>query len=213
MKIVGVRPARQSRVTLLTESGEEILLDKKTWEESPFGVDSSLSDTELCELVALSERNRARNKAVFLLSRRDYSQRELAQKLCREKGRYYADRREAAEEAAAYMQELGYVNDEAYARHLAQRYHRERLYPRRRVIQTLTEKGIDRVTAETAVQELSREDWELALELLYKKRYNVSDDAGERDKAAAALARFGFSGEDIRRAIRAWQEAEVTDEY
>ena len=71
---------------------------------------------------------------MFLLSKRDFSRRELEQKLCREKGRYVAGKKEVAAQTAAYMEELGYVNDAHYAERLAERYCKERLYPKRRIL-------------------------------------------------------------------------------
>lgn len=206
MIVVGVRPARQSRVKLLTDTGEEIVIDKKTWEESPFSVESSLSEDQLCELIRVSDHRRAQSRAVYLLSKRDLSRRELEQKLCREKGRYVAENKELAQQTAARMEELGYVNDAAYAEHLAERYSCEKLYPRRRIIQKLIEKGIARTLAEEAVAALETADEDLALEFLLKKRYTVPSEQHEADRIAAALMRYGFAGEDIRRAMRRWVE-------
>jgi len=206
MIVVGVRPARQSRVILCMDTGEEFTLDKTTWEESAFSVDSSLSVAQLEALLDESNHRRAKSRAVYLLSKRDFSRRELEQKLCREKGRYVAENKEIAKETAAYMEELGYVNDAAYAERLAERYSTERLYPKRRVVQKLQEKGIDRAVAEEAVAAIEAEDADLALEFLRKKRYTVPDEQKEADRIVAALARYGFGLEDIRRAMRRWME-------
>ena len=209
MIVVGVRPARQSRVTVCMDTGEEFIMDKKTWEESPFRVDSSLSTEQLEALLKESDHRRAQSRAVYLLSKRDFSRRELEQKLCREKGRYVAEKKDLARETAAYMEELGYVDDAAYAARLAERYSAERLYPKRRILQKLMEKGITRATAEEAVAAVQTEDADLALEFLMRKRYTVPDEQREADRIAAALARYGFGGEDIRRAMRRWMEENV----
>ena len=206
MIVVGVRPARQSRVKLLTDTGEEVLIDKKTWEESSYSVDSSLSEEQLYELIQVSDHRRAQSRAVYLLSKRDFSRRELEQKLCREKGRYVPENRELAQQTAARMEELGYVNDATYAERLAARYSLERLYPRRRIVQKLIEKGISRTMAEEAVSTLETEDADLALEFLKRKRYTIPKEQHEADRIAAAMARYGFAGEDIRRAMRRWME-------
>lgn len=206
MIVVGVRPARQSRVKLLLDTGEEILIDKKTWEESAFSVDASLSEEQLEELLRVSDHRRAQSRAVYLLSKRDLSRRELEQKLCREKGRYLPENKELAQQTAARMEELGYVNDAAYAGRLAERYSCEKLYPRRRIVQKLIEKGIARTLAEKAVAVLETADEDLALEFLMKKRYTVPSEQHEADRIAAALMRYGFAGEDIRRAMRRWME-------
>lgn len=206
MRIVGVRPARQSRVKVLTDTGEEWLIDKKTWEESPFSEDSLLTDEQLEALLVQSDHRRAQSRAVYLLSKRDLSRHELEQKLCREKGRFVPESRELARETAAYMEELGYVNDAAYAARLAERYTAERLYPRRRVMLKLLEKGIARQEAEQAVAALETDDEHLALEFLRKKRYTIPKDRQEAERIAAAMARYGFASEDIRRAMHRWVE-------
>lgn len=206
MIITAVKPARQSRVTLLFDNGEELVIDKGLWEESPFGVGSSLSRLQIEELVAASQKRRARNKAIFLLSKRDYSRKELEQRLCREGGRFVADNREAARQAAAAMEEYGYVNDKAYAERLARRFCLEKCYPHRRAEQALCEKGIARDIAAEAVKTIEKEDWQLALEFLRKKRYTVGDD-----RAAAAMARYGFSHDTVRRALAAFSEEQNND--
>lgn len=208
MRVVEVRRRRGHQVMVVADDGTETLLDKRTWEESPYGVDSFLSLEQWEELCERSKRDRARDKAVFLLSRRDYSRRELEQKLCREKGRYCADHKDTAAQAAAYMEELGYVNDTAYAARLARQYQESRLYPARRAVEKLCEKGIARETARAAVEALELDDAQLALEFLRKKRYNVPNTREEAEKIAAALGRYGFSGEDIRHAMRAWENEE-----
>lgn len=203
-----VRPRRGQQVVLVWDDGEETILDKRTFEESPYGVGSFLSCDELEELCALSRRNRAREKAVFLLSRRDYSRRELEQKLCREKGRYHPENQEAAAEAAAYMEQLGYVKDTQYAHRLACEYRDVRCYPRRRALEKLCEKGIAREVAREVLDEMEWDDTQLALEFLIKKRYNIPRSREETEKQLAALARYGFAGEDIRRAMRRREEEE-----
>ncbi len=208
MIVVGVSPARQSRVTVRMDTGEEFLIDKKTWEESVYTAGSSLSQEELETLLSESDHRRAKSRAVYLLSKRDLSRRELEQKLCREKGRYVPENKEIARETAAYMEELGYVNDAAYAERLAVRYSGERLYPRRRVIQKLQEKGIGRTLAEQAVEAIEKTDDDLALEFLIKKRYTVPKEQADADRIAAAMARYGYAGEDIRRAMRRWMEGD-----
>ncbi len=208
MIITALKPARQSRVVLMLDNGEEVIIDKGLWEESPFGVGSSLSRLQIEELEVASAKRRVRNKAMYLLSKRDYSRKELEQRLCREGGHYVADNREAAIEAAAAMEEYGYVNDRHYAERLARRFCLEKCYPHRRAEQALCERGIARDIAAEAVALIEQEDWQLALEFLRKKRYTVGE---ENERAAAALARYGFSHESVRRALAAFSEEEYDD--
>lgn len=191
---------------LTFDDGSEVSIDKTVWEESPYGVGSSFSYEELEALRVTSDRRRAESKAVFLLSKRDLSRRELEEKLCREKGKYCADNREAAAAAAARMEALGYVNDERYARHLAEQYARVKLYPRRRIVEELMHKGIDREVAREAAAELELDEAQMALAFLAKKRYTVPKDNKERQRIVGALVRYGYSSEVIRRALNAWGE-------
>jgi hypothetical protein len=70
----------------------------------------------------------------------------------------------------------------------------------------LCEKGIARDIAAEAVKTIEKEDWQLALEFLRKKRYTVGDD-----RAAAAMARYGFSHDAVRRALAAFSEEQNND--
>ena len=105
------------------------------------------------------------------------------------------------------MEELGLVDDEAYARRLARDLLARKHYPRRRLAQELTGKGIDRALAEEAaaeaMEEAETDDGQQALELLRKKYYNRLYDENARRKTAAALARYGFGGDAVRRAMEA----------
>ena len=206
MIITATRPIRGHKVTLSFDDGSEITMDKTVWEESPYGVDSSLSSAEIEALCTLSQRRRAESKAVFLLSKRDLSRRELEQKLCREKGRYHAENREAAAAAAARMEELGYVNDEAYAYRLAEQFARIKLYPRRRIIDELMHKGIDRDVVREAADSVEMDETEMALAFLKKKRYTVPQNTKELQRIAGALTRYGYSADVVRRALRIWGE-------
>lgn len=212
MIITAVCPVRGHQVKLTFADGGEVCIDKTVWEESPYGVDSSLSDAALEELCAVSARRRAESKAVFLLSKRDLSRRELEQKLCREKGRYHAENREAAQAAAEHMEQLGYINDAAYARRLAEQFVRVKLYPKRRVTDELIRRGIDREIAREAAAETEADETELALAFLAKKRYTVPMTAQELQRVAGALARYGYSAETVRRALSLWQEEDLPDE-
>ena len=195
MTITEIRK-RRGRLYLLVLDGEPAMtVDIRTFEESPYRVGSSLSEEELRALLDESGRRRAEEKAVYLLSRGDHSRRGLEEKL-----RRFSDR-EAAAQAAQRMEELGYVNDERYALRLARDLTERKLYPRRRAVQELCARGVDRELAVRAVEETEKEDLDKALELIVKKHYNRLHDEDGRRKAGAALARYGFDGGTIRRAL------------
>lgn len=212
MILTATRLARGHRVVLSFDDGCECEIDKTVWEESPYGVGSSFSHEQIEELCAVSSRRRAVDKAVWLLSKRDLSRRELERKLCREKGKYHPENREAAAAAAARMEELGYVNDEAYAHRLAEQFARVKLYPRRRIVDELMRRGVARDMAYDAAQRVDADETELALAFLAKKRYTVPQDITERQRIAAAMARYGYEADTVRRALRLWSKEDLSNE-
>ena len=119
MIITDIQRIRGHQVQLSFDGAPDVQIDLRVWEESSLKAGSSLSEEGLEALLARSRQTRAREKALYLLSKRDYSKKELTDRLCREKGRFQSDRTEAAAAVAGRMEELGLVNDEAYAARLA----------------------------------------------------------------------------------------------
>jgi regulatory protein len=94
-------------------------------------------------------RETARDRALNLLSFRDRSSRELEQRLLR--AGYEPDEVVAALEG---LQRVGLVDDERFARAVVEQQAGRRLSGRRAVAAALFAKGVDRATAEAALQEL-----------------------------------------------------------
>ena len=144
--------------------------------------------------------------AETLLGRQAYSARGLLDKLT-EKG---YDEPEAIA-AVRRLMELGYLDDEGYARDLAASLTR-RGYGARRVRQTLIAKGVDAETADEAIpedQDAAAAQIERWLSKLYKGK---PLDAKEKSRLYGALARRGFDGEAIRRGLRNLQNGFEDDE-
>lgn len=174
-------------------------IDRRTLDEAGYRQGDTITEAAWQALLEASARNRAREKALYLLSMRDRSKGELIRKLAEESGE------EIAAQTADRMEELGFLDDDALARRWAADLSRRKCYPRRRVEQELTARGFDRDTAHEAAAETQTEDSFLALELLRKKYYNKMATEDGRRKTTAALARYGFSYEAIRRAMQNWE--------
>lgn len=206
MRIDDVQRRRGSLVQLVLDGEPAALIDRKTFEESPYEVGSSLSEEQWVALKKESKTRRAWDKALYLLSLRDYARAQLQRKLEREAGS------ELARETVERLERAGLLNDGAYARRLARDMVERRHFSRRRTLQELTARGLDRETAEEAVEELEPDDAEQALELLRKKRYNELSDPDTRRRAASALARAGFSWDAVRCAMERRREELAEDE-
>ena len=206
MRIDDVQRRRGSLVQLVLDGEPAALIDRKTFEESPYEVGSSLSEEQWVALKKESKTRRAWDKALYLLSLRDYARAQLQRKLEREAGS------ELARETVERLERAGLLNDGAYARRLARDMVERRHFSRRRTLQELTARGLDRETAEEAVEELEPDDAEQALELLRKKRYNELSDPDTRRRTASALARAGFGWDAVRCAMERRREELAEDE-
>lgn len=176
------------------DDGEQTDVYRPTWDTFGYTVGDSLREEEREALLRQAAEERAKEYAVWLLSQRDYSQTELSRKLRQKVGK------EKAETAAQRMEELGLVNDERYARRLARDLCLRKHYPRRRAVEALAAKGIDRDTAKAAVEETNSDDVQQALALLEKKWYTATCDEKKRLQIRDSLIRYGFSYETVRAA-------------
>ncbi len=109
------------------------------------------------------------------------------------------------------MEELGLVNDAQYARNLAEELLQRKRFAARRAEYELLQQGIDRALAQEMVEELAPEPEE-SLRFLLERKYqrSLSDEKGRR-RVFAALQRLGYSGEDIRTALRDYIDYENED--
>lgn len=207
MRITGLKRVRGQQYVLTLDNDEEreVTVDAATFDQSLYRVDGTIDSEQLEELLSLSQKNRALSRALYYLSGRDYAAKELERKLSR------STEKETAAAVVERLSEVGLVNDREYARRLAAQLAQYRHYPRRRILQELYVKGIGREDAAAAMEDLESDDLEQALALIRKKYYNKLSDRVAREKTAAALARYGFDFDTVRRAIGAATEDTAED--
>ena len=201
MTITEARRQRRSLYLLVLDGERELLVDVRTFDESVYRVGGSISEEQLEALLQQSMYNRARERALYLLSVRDYACRELERKLLDEATP------DIAAAVVARLKEVCLLDDEQYASRMARSLSEYKQMPRRRVMQELQRRGVAREIAQTAAEELACEDFEQALAILQKKYYNKMSDRDSRRRVVAALARRGFSYEAVRQAMQAFDAA------
>ena len=130
------------------------------------------------------------------------SYRALSAKGLREKLLDKGHDEEAADYALAWLTERHLLDDTAYAESVVRSCARKG-YGEMRIRQELTRRGVDRETAEAAMQSFSA-DREQLCSLLDKRLHGDVSDRREIDKAVAALQRRGFSWGEIRDALAAY---------
>ena len=157
----------------------------------------------------------AKNKALHLLSGRDYSKNELYIKL----SGIYGEK--AAASAVKLMCEHGYIDDGRYAAKLAKRYVSAKKYGKSRAALMMKQKGLDAVTINNALAAYSDDDVisdiaELMRTKYAEKLFAETDDPVEAkkevQKVIASLARRGYGYSDIKSALETVREEAEEEE-
>lgn len=199
MKITALTALRRGRVGLHLDG--EFACPLQPDAAGGLAVGQELHPEELEQVIARSNLHAAKAKALQLLSARAYTCQGLFEKLSSQWGE------EAAEAAVARMLELGYLNDEEYARRYARELARKgQAGPR--VLRGLMQKGISREVAQAVVEE-QEEEPELAAARLVRRKYLhcLQDEKGLR-RVQNALARLGYRFDVIRTVLHHLQEDE-----
>ena len=164
------------------------------------------------ELESAARLSAAREKAMSLLSARPLSRRELIDKLTarpRDRERAPAATREEAEAVADRLEELGLLDDRAYAKRLAQHY-AGKSYGVRKIRDELYRRGVPRDLWDEALEEL--EDPAAQIDAFLQKKFRgEAPDAAALKRASDALARRGYRWDAIREAVNRygaeWEES------
>ena len=202
MEITAIEPRRKRLSQLYLDGEAAVKVDTETLLKAGWKPGMEISDEELHELLQESEARRAKEKALYLLEYRSHSKKELADKISR------TTSREAAEAAVERMEELGLVNDESYARQLAEYLMERKGYGVRRARQELLQKGIDRELVEEILEEQAPDPREKLREIVERKYQDRLGDGKGYRRTAAALQRLGYGYEDIRAVLREFSQEE-----
>ena len=175
-------------------------------EIAAFGLCSGLelSPERLEQVERAAKAAAVRDKALDLLSARPLSRKELVDKLTarpRNQDKEPLADRESAEAAADRLEELGYLNDEAYARMVAEHYAAKGWGPAR-IRDELYCRGVPRSYWDGALEAMEAPDD--AIDAFLQKKLRGADltDPKSYQRAANALARRGFRWEDIKEGLR-----------
>ena len=206
MRIAKVEKSKhkQGRVLVYPEEGELLRITEA--ELLPFGIypGAELTDQQVEALREAARRSETKLRAAHMASSRMLSKKELTDRL-RRKG---AEPDEAAE-AAERMEELGAVNDSAYAG-VVVRHYAAMGYGRGRVEQELYRRGIPKELWEDALRELP--DSADAIDaFLRSKLKGRQPDRAELKRLSDALLRRGYSWNEIRPALNRLGETEIEE--
>lgn len=199
MELTAAEPRRKRLVQLFLDGEPAVKIDLETYLRSGLRPGDELDDERLHQLILDSQEHRAKEKALYLLEHRAHSKKELTDKIVRSG----ADR-DVAKAAADRMEELGLVNDEAYARALTAKLFSQKGWGKMRVRQELRLKGIDRELIDALLEEFDDEDREreTARQMLQRKYPGWDEDEKIRRRAMVGLQRLGYTYDTIRSVLR-----------
>lgn len=201
-----VKEGKAKKIHIYIDEEYRATVDSDYWHSEKFRNYKEISEEELTELLNSVSFRRAYNKSLDFLSRRPYGTKELIKKLC-EKGH----EKEFAEKASERLIELGLLNDEEYARILANDLLERKNYSIKRIKQELAFRGIDRDIIENTIDLLDNDPVSRIIILIKKKYINKTGDEKGRKRTVDALLRLGYSYSDIKSALNSISDFE--DEY
>lgn len=147
-------------------------------------------------------------KAVSFLAFGDNTAKKLGEKL-RQKG----FSKEAASEAVRFCVEKRYINEEDHLRRLMEQLCERKKYGLRRIRQEVYNKGFSEETVKAVFEECAAElDFDAAVTERVKKLGSDAFSTPEKKKKqVSSLLRYGFSMDEINRALKAVQMDTVDD--
>ena len=202
MQITAVEPRRKGLCALYIDGEFAMKLDTEVLLAHRFDVGREINDEQLYECIQASDNKRCKDKAMWLISFRDHSRKELIDKLKKD----YSE--ESCIRAVDRLEELGLIDDGRFARRYTADLINLKHLSERGVRQKLREKGIDRDLIDEVLDEFVIDE-EDQIRTVIEKKYarSLSDEKGRR-RAVNALARLGFSYASIKSVLNEYAEIE-----
>lgn len=200
MLVTQISEVSKSRYRVYLDGQSAFVLYKGELRRFQIKENQELSEEIYQQIMTQLLPKRAKLRSMNLLQSRDYTRRQLENKL--KQGDYP---QACIEEAVAYVESYGYIDDERYARDFIE--YNLASKSRSRIETDLMRKGIDREVIRRAFGELAglgveQDELAMACDLLRKKKY-FADTATvqEQQRMYGFLYRRGFRPDIISRAL------------
>lgn len=200
MVIQELKPSQrvEGRWLAMLEDGSILRVGQQEIADFALYAGRELTEEEAAALTAGLRSRQMRERALELLSRKPQSRRELTRKL-----NEWGAGPEEADAVCDRMEELGYLNESAYAARIVEVYS-ARGFGEKKLRDELYRRGVPREEWDEALARV--EDSTQAIDdFLQKKLTGWTGDRKQLQKVTAALARRGFSWSDIRDALARYE--------
>ncbi len=158
---------------------------------SGFSVGSEVSGAELKLLESKSNNRRAYSRALYFLRFRDYSEKEMQNKLKLD----FTD--DAIENAIKKLKEQKLLDDEKFASKYADVLIFEKKFSKKMAVYELTKKGIDKQISENIVDNIDIDEKDQIRDLISRKYKDAYNNEKVKRRAIAFLQRHGYKIHDI----------------
>lgn len=203
MKITKIEKKKGRRYQIEVDGEYWYILDIEIIYDFHLKEDMEVEEAFLNRVKEAAEYRKAKERALYLLGVRDYGRNELIRKLGEKVSL------PAARKAVEKMEELGLLNDEAYAEKLGNYLFTEKHFGVRRVRLELGKKGFSSEVIEKALESAGEREEDLSAFIRRKYARYLGDEKG-RQKVLMALSRMGHSYGDaldaLEQAISAEEE-------
>ena len=202
MVIKSVEKYKGSTVCVEIDGRANVYINEKIAAEYHLKAGSNIPESALDEIIEADLFRKARERALHLLTDRDYCFVELYNKL--EKNYPH----EICLSVCRKMAEMGFVNDAAYAEKFARQLFEVKKFGMYRARQEMKRRGLPESVIEEAIEPyMERENVLERLEGLVEKKYSryLTDEKGVQ-KVKSALVRLGYSYDDINTVLKNFDE-------
>lgn len=208
MKISALSEYKGETWEIVLESGRKVFVNEMIVSDFRLFEGSEITPSELSSIIAADIARKAKKRALYLLGERAFCRGELLSKLEKTYGA------EVAEDAVCYVEELGYINDEDYAKKYAEYLIKRKKHGVYRAKREMLQKGLSRELCENVLAEFTEDELDEELLWLIRKKYieKISDFDGRR-KTVAALVRRGYDFSSVKRCIAACLEDFDDEEF
>ena len=200
MRITSVKKYKGMTYEVELDDERKIYLHADIIADHGVSTGMELDRTELRQIIYASNFRRAYQYALYRLDFRDYSAKEMKQKLVA------AYKNEALCEAVIKKLEgNNFINDERLSARLAEKYVMTKKFGLRRAKRELMLKGIGELMAEDAIAPYEERVGDNLAELIDRKYSRFLTDRDDRksvEKVKNSLVRLGYGFDEINRAVR-----------
>lgn len=210
------KPGKGEKIHLSLDGEYIATVNADYWFTCGIKSGSEVTPEQLEELLTESARRKMMNKALDLLSMRDYSRRELSDKLVtkawekkEQKDMDLGSLKQQASDICDRLEELGLLNEERFARSYVDELIRRKHLSKSGLKTALIQKGVQRDIIETVLEEVDVDPVEQIRELLATKFKNRDlSDEKQKTRTVNSLLRLGYRYNEIHAAMGEWLEDE-----